>query len=62
METVPVATTYPNGVEKQISHRLHQNLRVNGISTFYCLHNSIIQLFLDKIQMTFLLNHQNIPD
>lgn len=62
METMPVATTYPNGVKKEISHRLLGNQMVNGRGMFYYLHNSIIQLFLNKIQMTFLLSCQNIPD
>ena len=61
METMPVATTYPNGVEKEISHRLLGNQMVNGRGMFYYLKNNIIQLVLDKIQMTFLLSYQNIP-
>lgn len=33
---------------------------VNGTGVFYYLYNSTIQLFLNKVQVTFLLSYQNI--
>ena len=62
METVPVATTYPNGVAKEISQRILGSQMVHGRGMSYYEVISQIQLILTTILMTFLLSYQNIPD